>query len=1584
MPAQVMQQQAAQSLARRAGELRESEPNFARFLASAIEATDAADLDRWTAERVEAMLRRAYTRLGKREGKSHLVFDFPDPAGGPELIEIFSTDMPFIVDSVLAAIHARGGAIRLMMHPVLHLDPESHRLFDAPAPGSLNESLLILELEPLEDEMQREAILAEIDGTLTEVGRATRGWRGMLERLRRLVEEWKANPPRATSVAIGEAREFLGWLAEHNFTFLGMREYRLDGAGDERRLTPVAGSGLGILEDRNLRFLRAGTELVEMTPQHLAWLAEPDPIMVTKANIHARVHRRAYLDYVGVKLYGADGAVTGELRIVGLFTSGALATPSSNVPLIRRKLAEVMRRAGHAPASHASKALLAALNAYPRDELFQIGQEQLFDFARAIALLADRPRLTVLPRIDRFDNFVSVLVYFPRERYSSDVRAAAGAYLARAYDGRVSAYYPHFPESEMVRVHFIIGRDGGPTPQPEPAALEADIAELTLTFGDRLVRAGGGADLRAWLDAFSPAYQSRNSAEDALADIAVIVRLDGDASLALKLSERQDGDGAYGLKVYHRDQPIPLSDRVPMLENFGFRVIDERTYTVQPAGGAPCFIHDMVLDLPGGPPEDFAGRAPLVEEAILAVWQLEAESDGLNRLVLSAGMDWTDIAILRALARYLKQVGVSWSRAYLAQVLNLHPELARALVALFHALLHPGHEGDREAAAAARAAIATGLDATQSLDEDRIIRRLHNLVEAALRTNAYQRDGEGRRRPALAVKFDCARVEGLPEPRPYREIFVYSPRVEGAHLRFGPIARGGLRWSDRPEDFRTEVLGLVKAQQVKNAIIVPVGAKGAFVPRLMPQGADRDAIQAEGTACYVIFVQSLIDITDNLDGESVVPPPDVLRRDGDDPYLVVAADKGTARFSDTANAIATAHGYWLGDAFASGGSNGYDHKQMGITARGAWEAVKRHFRELDRDIQASLFTVAGVGDMSGDVFGNAMLLSPQIRLVAAFDHRDIFIDPDPDPAASLAERRRLFELPRSSWQDYDKRRLSKGGGVYPRHLKAVELSPEARLRLGLGPETVTPQEVISAILRAEVDLLWFGGIGTYLRGSEETNAAVGDRANDAIRVTGGEVRALVVGEGANLAVTQRGRIEYAMKGGRIDTDAIDNSAGVNASDIEVNVKIALNSVLRSGALDLAGRNAILVEMTDEVATLCLANNYLQTLALSLAERAGLAALPEQRALIERLEASGELDRAVEALPTDAELEARAAAGRGLTRPELAVLLAYAKIALTRALLDSDALDGPGMGLELERYFPPLLVERYPEAIATHRLRREVIATVLANQIVNRGGPGLVTRLMSATSADAGQIALAWCVLRDAYGIEPLLAEIDALDGTVAGATQLGLYAAIEALIGHECLWLLRNADLSRGVAGLTRHYAAGVAGIARELTRLVPPGLAAGIAAEAERLVAAGVPAELAQRIAALGVLRLATDISLVAERSGASIAEAATAFFGVLELFGLAGIIDAASGLVLADRFDRMALDRALANLMRAQRDLTADVLAFGSGPVATRLAAWRQGRDVAIDRAVAAVTALTTGPLGVSRLSVAAGLLSDLARSA
>ncbi|HHS82262.1 MAG TPA: NAD-glutamate dehydrogenase, partial [Devosia sp.] len=1200
-----------------AASLTSKDPSRAAFLTHALDATHPEDFDRFVATsgdtRFETILDHSYASFSKRAPGDHLIQiwrpDETDPAA-VQIIDIFLDDMPFIVDSVLAAIRARGGIIRMFIHPVLPVQSAKKpwKILPEASRDCVFHSFLQVHIDPIFDEVALAELYAEIDGVLLEVRRAVAGWRPMLERLKSLIQSFRQSPPPAVSEPVmAEMLHFLAWLADHNFTFLGMREYRIRGTGDKTSLEPVKDGGLGILVDPNVLFLRNGPKYVEMTEQHVTFLKSRDPIMVTKANVQSRVHRRTHMDYVGVKLYDEKGELTGELRMIGLFTSMSLATPHVEVPLIRRKIADVMRRSKLEPSSHAGKALMAALETYPRDELFQIDTAQLFEFASLIAALADRPQVRVLPRIDRYDNFVSILLYLPRDHYDSSLRYRVGLYLAEQYDGRVSAYYPHFPEGELVRVHYIIGRNGGKTPRPDRTELEAHIHDLMQTFGDHILHeAENPAEVASFAHAFPAGYQSANTPADALDDIKVMKKITSDSDIFISLRASSADHGNLVLKFFHPNDPIPLSSRVPLLENFGFSVIDEHSFHIQPDNGQVIYLHEMHLDLPNAVKCDISDLGPRLERAIQAIWSNHAESDGLNRLALTGELEWDDIAIIRAMVRYLHQLGTKWSQRYIWQALNNQGELVAILIRLFHTLHDPDFSGDRNRKAAALAKnVLSALEKISSLDEDRIVRHLLNLIRNSLRTNFFQRDPDGSRRPALSIKFDSKKIDGMPAPRPYREITVYSPRFEGIHLRGGPIARGGLRWSDRPEDFRTEVLGLVKAQMTKNAVIVPVGSKGGFVPKRMPPNPDRETFINEGIACYKTFIGALLDLTDNLDGDKVLPPPNVVRHDGDDPYLVVAADKGTATFSDIANAISQSYDFWLGDAFASGGSAGYDHKKMGITARGAWEAVKRHFRELDRDIQTSPISVVGVGDMSGDVFGNGMLLSREIRLIAAFDHRDIFIDPNPDPKTSYAERKRIFDLPRSSWQDYDTKLLSPGGGIYSRSSKSISLSEQARKALNFDQKTCTPNELMTAILKAETDLLWFGGIGTYVRASTESNADADDKANDAIRITAAEVGARAIGEGANLGITQLARIEFARKGGMIDTDAIDNSAGVNSSDLEVNIKIALGTLVREGTMDLDSRNEFLAEMTDEVAELCLRNNYLQTLCLSLVQRGGM-------------------------------------------------------------------------------------------------------------------------------------------------------------------------------------------------------------------------------------------------------------------------------------------------------------------------------------------------------------------------------------------
>ncbi len=1510
------------------------------------------------------------------------------------VIEIVNDDMPFLVDSVMGELAERRLTVQLVAHPVFGVWRDGANLAvlgAADASGSARESFIHIHLEPIADEVVRADVVRALGEVLGEVRLAVQDWRAMLERANSIVADLKTNPPPLPVDEIAEAVQFLQWLLADNFTFLGVRNYTFDG----NTLEPDSDSALGIMRSPELRVLKHGENLLEYTPEIMEFLKEPRLLIIAKANIHARVHRRVYLDYVGIKRFDASGNLVGEQRIVGLFTSTAYTRTAHSIPYLRRKVAGVEARAGFVANSHSGKALTNVLEHFPRDELFQIDDDTLYRFALAILQLDERPRVRVLARRDRFDRFVSVLVFVPRERYDSHIRARIGDYLCGAFAGRVSAYYPFFPEGPLVRVHFIIGRSGGATPVIDSAALEREVAAIvrswTDALNDALVLVNPAERARAlfgrYRDSFSHAFQDSYAPSVAASDIHVIEALSEDRLLGVDFHHRMhEQQRTVGLKIWSLARPLPLSERVPVLENMGFKVVDERTYHIEPKGegGRTIWFHDMLLERRDGAAIELdAGKARL-EAAFLMVMRGLAENDGYNALTLAGGLGWRDVALIRALSRYLRQIRVPYSQDYMWATLVKHYVVVVDIVELYYARFDP-RPGAAEERAAKQKTIIEGIEKelqnVQSLDEDRILRHFVNVVQSAIRTNFFQTDAEGQPKAMITVKFKSGEIADLPLPRPLYEIFVYSPRVEGVHLRFGKVARGGIRWSDRPQDFRTEVLGLVKAQQVKNAVIVPVGAKGGFVPKHMPMGMPRDQVQAEGIATYKLFISTLLDITDNIhpDG-TIVPPECVVRHEGDDPYLVVAADKGTATFSDIANALSIEHDYWLGDAFASGGSAGYDHKAMGITARGAWESVKRHFREMDVNIRETPFTCIGVGDMSGDVFGNGMLREQTTKLLAAFDHRDIFIDPDPDPVKAFAERQRLFDLPRSSWQDYDRSLISQGGGVYPRASKEIRLSAAVQKLFGVG-EAVTPQELMKAILKAPVDLLFFGGIGTYVRSSHESDEAAGDRANDAVRVTGAELRCKVIGEGANLGMTQRGRVEAALAGIRLNTDAIDNSAGVNTSDVEVNIKVALSRPLRAGSLTIEARNALLAEMTDEVARLVLRNNYQQTLALSVAQRRGLEDLGFQQRLMQMLEMRGQLDRAVEFLPDEMAIAERRKCNLSLTRPELAVLLAYAKLSLYNDLLNSTVPDDPYLGRELERYFPKEMSERYDDALHHHRLRREIIATQLTNSMINRGGATLIVRIADQTGALPPTIAAAFAAVRQSYDMVALNTEIDGLDNNVSGAMQLALYAMVQDLLLDRIVWALRHVDGRGGLEKTIAHYKDGIAEVAAVLDAALPKAAAAARDARLDDLTRAGVPEALARRLANLPLLKAAPDIVLVADRAKKPIADVTATYFATEAFFQLDRVIGAVPGIVVTDYFDRLALDRALNSIGDAERRLTAAIVGNGMAGVGA-VEDWIKPRRAEVERIRAAIHEIAGSGLTLSKLSVAASLLADLAR--
>ncbi|HXX50434.1 MAG TPA: NAD-glutamate dehydrogenase [Xanthobacteraceae bacterium] len=1579
--------------------LAQSRPDIPRdFVARLFDLAAPEDLQRYSAAELAGAAEQSWSFLAERSpGAPKIRLEPARDLRGISVLEIVNDDMPFLVDSVASELYRRGLDIRLFVHPVFIVARDgAGRLVgfeNTVAAGARRESFIHFHLEATEDAAHRAEIVEALRGVLGDVRVSVQEWQPMLARIRDVVAELIAHPPPLAVDEIAEAIAFLQWLADDNFTLLGARDYVF--AENEGVLTPIFETGLGLLRSRDMRLLRRWNEPLVVSKDVRAFLQEPKLLIVTKSAVRSRVHRRVHLDYIGVKRFDAAGALVGEHRFCGLFTSTAYTQSVRGIPYVRRKIDGIVHRAGFAPASHSGRALINVLETYPRDELFQIDEDTLYQSAVTILHLGERPRVRVLPRRDRFERYVSVLVYVPRERYSAQVRMAIGNYLVSAYNGRLSAYHPFFPEGTLVRVQYIIARSEEPLENPDRAVLEHGVDAIVRSWTDGLREAlGGGPDsvrghslFSRYRDAFPVDYREIYTPAIAAADIGGIEKLTAEQPFFVTFYRAEGAPPArVGLKVFSLNRPISLSERVPSLEHMGFRVVDERTYHIEPADAAEVWFHDMELESASGQPIELALRESELQACFIAVMGNAAENDGYNALVLTAGLGWREVALIRAISRFLRQIRVAYSQDYMWTTLRNHPAIAAQVVDLYRARFDPhlavSTEQRAEREAGVLSAIESALQGVQSLDEDRIIRHFVSAVTAAVRTNFYQLDRDGRVKATIAIKFSSRKLGDIPPPRPLYEIFVYAPRLEAAHLRFGKVARGGIRWSDRPQDFRTEILGLVKAQNVKNAVIVPVGAKGGFVTKVSPVRKTREAVQAEGIATYRTFISTLLDLSDNIrvGAKGVIPPQDVVRHDGDDPYLVVAADKGTATFSDTANALAAAHDFWLGDAFASGGSTGYDHKKIAITARGAWESVKRHFREMDVNIAAAPFAVVGIGDMSGDVFGNGMLREKTIKLVAAFDHRDIFVDPDPDPARTFAERKRLFDLPRSSWQDFDRATLSKGGGVFSRAAKDIRLSAEAQKLFGVG-EHLTPDELIRAILKAQVDLIFFGGIGTFVRAQDEPDDAVGDRANDGIRVAAKNLRCKVIGEGANLGMTQRGRIEAALHGVRLNSDAIDNSAGVNTSDMEVNIKIALSIPLRDARLTMAGRNALLAQMTNDVAGLVLRNNYLQTLALSLAERRGMEDFGFLQRLMQTLERRGQLDRAVEYLPDDMQLAERRRHLQAFTRPELSVLLAYAKLSLHDELLESALPDDPYLARELGRYFPQPIGERYPDALEHHRLRREIIATQLANSMINRGGPSLIVRIADQTGASAPAIARAFAAARDSYDLTALNGAIDGLDNKVSGKLQLDLYAEIQDLLLDRLVWFLRNVDYARGLAEVVGHYRGGIAAVDAALDEALSHDLRVSRQARRQELISAAVPGELADRIAKLRVLISAPDIVLVADRTGRPMDEVAATYFAAAAFFRLDRLMAAAAGIPVVDYFDRLALERARDVIGDAERTLTAAMLAEGaSGDRAVE--AWLAGRKGDVERVQLAIREIAGSGLTVSKFSVAASMLGDLAR--
>ena len=1513
------------------------------------------------------------------------------------IVELVNDDMPFLVDSVTMEVNRHGLALHWIFHPVV-------RVSRAPAgngPGELvltgstageaegaGVSMMHVEVDRIGEPAAIRALADDLARVLGDVRVAVEDWKPMKARAEAIAAELDRPPPCLAPADVAEAKAFLRWLCADHFTLLGYRCHDLVVQDGEDALTFVPGSGLGVLRETG----SSVSESFAALPRSVrAYARQKDLLLITKSNSQSTVHRPGYLDYVGVKRYDERGEVRGEHRFLGLYTHMAYRATPPDIPVLRRTLDKVRERARIVKGGHVDRSIVNILDNYPRDELLRLDEQGLYDVVLGIMRLGERQRFRLIVNRDRFERFVSCLIFAPRDRYNTELRQKWEALLMQAFAGTSAEFDVSFTASVLVRVLMIVRTTPGEViPDFDVRALEQRLEAATRRWEDdlRTALAAHLGEARAnplwqrFAKGIPAAYREDVPPRNAVADLEMAARTLADDTLGMHLYQPLEATArALRFKLFHRGTPIAISDSLPMLERMGLRVLAERPYRIASSGGEPVWIHDISL-LADGAGVELGVVADMFEDAFGRVFDGAVESDGFNRLVLAARLSADQITVLRAYAKYLRQTGFPLSQAFIEQTFAVNPALARMVVELFELRFDPA--GSVEATERSRvAAIEAALENVDNLNEDRVLRQYLALLQATVRTNYWRRDKSGARRPTLSFKIDSAKVPGLPEPRPLFEIFVYSPRFEGIHLRGGRIARGGLRWSDRPEDFRTEVLGLVKAQMVKNTVIVPVGSKGGFVLKRAPSPADREAYLAEGVACYRQYLCGLLDLTDNIVAGASVPPPLVRRHDPDDPYLVVAADKGTATFSDYANAVSAEYGFWMGDAFASGGSVGYDHKAMGITARGAWESVKRHFREIGVDTQTTPFTVVGIGDMSGDVFGNGMLLSKFVRLVFAFDHRHIFIDPDPDPARSFAERERLFRLPRSSWADYDVRLLSKGGGVFPRSAKSVPLSPEARARLSVDVDSMTPTELLGAILRAPVDLLYNGGVGTYVKSAGETNAEVGDRANDALRVNGADLRCKVVAEGGNLGFTQLGRVEYALAGGRIYTDAIDNSAGVDTSDHEVNIKILLGLAIADGELTGKQRNAVLAKMTDDVATLVLRDNYFQTQALSISARAAPRLLDQQARFIAFLEKAGRLNRAIEFLPADDEIALRRTRGSGLTRPEGAVLLAYSKIWLTEEFVDSDLPEDPWVATALQRYFPAALHEKYAALMQRHPLKREIIATYVVNSMINRVGATFAHHLTETTGAKPAETVRAYLLVREVMDLVPLWRSIEALDNQVDDTVQAEMLIEAGRLISRGTTWFLRSPRLADPMQATIDRFTPDVKALAPMLATLLDAGARAPMAENAARWAQAGVPAAIAERVAGLDTLFSALDVSEVAAQSGRQLATTAGVYFGVTANLGLPWLRGRINALPGDGHWQALARNSLRDDLGALQRSLARQALGDGTGDdTAAIVGAWEQRNSVPMERVARILGELrAVSAPDVAMLSVALRELRNLA---
>jgi glutamate dehydrogenase len=1479
------------------------------------------------------------------------------------IIEMVNDDMPFLVDSLSAAINRLEMSVHITVHPVIRVLRDSRGILKSIAkPGhdsGHSESYIRLAVDRETDPDRLDVIVQEIRTVLADVRLTVRDWKKMLAKMMEARQSLKTAPRDVDTALHEENQAFLKWLVDEHFTFLGYREYKISDRKNKTVLEPVAGSALGLLSRK-----KNGNRKIPLTPQMNRVKRARDWLILTKANSRSTVHRGAYLDYVGIKVYDASGEVCGERRFIGLYASTAYSEPPSNIPLLRYKIARIYDRARMKPVGHRGKALLHIINTYPRDELFNASIQDLSRTTIGIMNLQDRRRVKFFLRRDKFRRFFSCLVFVPKEKYTTAVRRRIEAVLKEAFGGSSVDSSVQIAESALARVHIIVRTPSGDRPRISIHKIEAQIADVVITWADRLgeeLHKDFGQDdagelYNRYQDVFPLGYREDVRPSEACSDITRIEdMLANNTRRSVELYTPEGSEpGHMHCMLYGFDEPLPLSAAMPLLEDMGVDVYTEHPYELKLQSGSSFWIQDFHLRHDLGTALDVASVASRFEDCFLQVLEGHAETDGLNRLILSARLDWRQTALLRCYAKHMQQLGIPFSQAYMEDVLVAHSKLVRRLIEQFETQFDPTLQKSKRKAAVTsiRQAVERSVAKARNVDEDRILNAFAEAVSATLRTNYFQTNEDGSHKPYFSIKLDPSQLREAPLPRPKFEIFVYSPDVEGVHLRGGDIARGGIRWSDRREDFRTEVLGLMKAQVVKNTVIVPTGAKGGFFPKRPPAGG-RDAILKSAIACYKTFVSGLLDITDNVIEGQVVTPDNVVRRDGEDPYLVVAADKGTATFSDMANGISESYDFWLDDAFASGGSAGYDHKKMGITARGAWEAVLRHFREFGVNVQEDPFTVVGIGDMSGDVFGNGMLLSKQIRLVAAFNHMHIFLDPDPDISASFRERKRLFRKARSGWADYDTSIISKGGGIHSRKDKTIRLSPEVRSLLGTSETSMRPDQLIRTILGMQVDLLWNGGIGTYVKASNESHVDVGDRNNDSLRIDADELHCKVVGEGGNLGLTQRARIEYSLNGGRINTDFIDNSGGVDSSDREVNIKILLSEVVKHRKMSRKRRNELLASMTDDVAKLVLRNNYLQTQAISMIEVRSAERLDDITQLISSLEKTGLLDRELEYLPEEDVIEERRTRKQGFTRPELAVVLSYAKIDLYNGLIESDQTLEDFLVVDPLRYFPTILRRRYAEFLPGHRLSRQILATLIANDLVNRMGPSFVKRIQADTGADILTVARAYTIARQICRTGSLLKTIEDLDHKIPATVQMTMMFEISRTLRHASYWLIERfgeklaieATVERLKSGMTLVYAR--SGSVMSAAARIRHENAAG------KLESMGVSEKLAQQMSTLLLTRPALDMADLAATYKPDVIEIAKMYATFNEKLGLYWLHVAAEDLAVGGRWHAIARGKLRDDFFLMRRDLAIQILRMrGKRDLTSAADIWLSERKERVER--------------------------------